>query len=259
MTMKQLQNLLTRSFQAVMAVTLGLAIVLLPATSVSAAPRSNAISQVQEVAARFGIPVGPIDGLNGPNTAQGFCALRYVTGLTASRAVLDTNLYNTAMRYADPVRYPNGSFLSPRSGVPASAIVVDQTCQTMFVYQNGRLAKVFMASTGRPGLETPNGVMTLGYTVRGWTCSTIYHDNCSFNRSQGKYANIPGREKGNMYNKRAIYNNSHKEGEGFKIHGSLNVPTTPGSGGCVRIHVADADWLSDTVATGTTVIIQGRY
>lgn len=232
---------------------IALIMALMPSIPAAAAP-SPTIKSAQTIINKFGIPVGPIDGLNGPNTAQGYCAFRYIAGLTPSRAPLNTALWNALTTYNS--RYTTGHDIPRRLGPNGNGtyLVVDQTCQMMFVYVNGgTLWAVFPTSTGKPGLETPNGIYALGATVKGWTCSTIYPTNCTINRTQGMYSNLPGRNYGNMYNKR-----SFKAG-GFYVHGSLTVPTYPGSAGCIRIPISSADWLATNIPNGTPLVVRGSY
>lgn len=254
--MLQLKNVLAK-LKLIAAVAV-LSVALLPAGSVAALTQpigKNEVYEAQGIMNKFGIPNGPRDGLNGPNTSQGLCIFRAATGMTPTRANLDAATLAKLREYN--ARYSDFHIPMPVRGGQKTYVHVSQTCQSLSYVWNGTLWVTFQASTGKTGFETPNGTYAIGDTVRGWTCSTIYPDTCR-TQTAGQYANYRAangtvRNYGNMYNKRAF-----KAG-GFYIHGSNTVPTNPGSGGCVRVSVTNADWISANVATGTSLFIDGRY
>jgi lipoprotein-anchoring transpeptidase ErfK/SrfK len=224
---------------------------LIPAGSASAATSSADIREAQTIIAKFGIPVGPVDGLNGPNTAQGMCAFRWLAGLPVSRAVLDTATLAKLREYNS--RYANSGALPKKqlSNGVQTYMVAEQTCQTMFYFYQGSLWSTFSISSGRPGQETPNGYYGLSAAQRGWSCSTLFPTTCH-TQTNGK--NIGTSNYGNMYNKRAFIRS-----QGFYVHGSNSVPTKPDSAGCIRMYVPDMDWVSDNVAAGTPLLVTGKY
>ncbi|HSH18692.1 MAG TPA: L,D-transpeptidase, partial [Candidatus Saccharimonadales bacterium] len=242
------------------AAAVALVFALLPAMPAAALTQSQAIGkkevyEAQTIMHKFGIPYGPYDGLNGPNTSQGLCIFRTATGMTPSRANLDAPTLAKLREYN--ANYENFHVPAPTKNGKNTYVHVSQTCQSLMYVHNGKYMVTFQASTGGAGKETPNGTYAIGDTVKGWTCSTIYRDTCS-TQTAGQYATYKDaqgktRNYGNMYNKRAFKNG------GFYIHGSNNVPTTPGSGGCIRVTVPNADWISQNIATGTTLFVDGRY
>ncbi len=235
-------------------------LVLVPVGTVSALTQPIGKAEVYEaqgIMNKFSIPNGPQDGLNGPNTGQGLCIFRAITNMKPSRANLDlatlTKLREYNAKYADfHVPVP-----AIDNGQTKSYLVAQQTCQALIYVYNQQVWVTFPMSSGRTGLETPNGVYTVGRTVYGWTCSTEYPETCT-TQTGGKYAtykdaNGKVRNYGNMYNKREF-----KAG-GFYIHGSNTVPTNPGSAGCIRVSTAHADWVSQNVPAGTKLVVTGRY
>jgi hypothetical protein len=231
------------------------------------APKASAYSQqildAQRIINSLAIPVGPLDGLNGPNTAQGYCGFRMLAGLPVSRANLDTATWQKLQEYKAAYGGSSDAYANlhatPKKSLNGKStyLLVDQTCQLMqYVYQ-GTVWAVIPVSTGRPGLDTPNGSYTLGPTVRGWSCSTIYPETCYLQKN-GEFVNFKGadgivRNKGNMYNKRGFL------AGGFYVHGSNTVPTSPQSGGCIRVSVPMADWLYHSVPSGVPLYVTGKY
>jgi lipoprotein-anchoring transpeptidase ErfK/SrfK len=237
---------------------------ILPAGSAAAlvqAPGRAEVGEAQDIMNTFAIPNGPRDGLNGPNTGQGLCIFRTISGLTPSRKNLDTEtlaqLRNYKAKYGTGTGTQHGRLPAPYLEGKSTYLYASQACQALVYVINLKYWIFFPASTGSTATQTPNGSYTLGDTVRGWTCSTIYTETCK-TQTAGQYASYRAangtvRNYGNMYNKRAFKN------EGFYIHGSNNVPTTPGSGGCIRVSVDNADWISRFVPTGTPLFVAGAY
>lgn len=256
--MMQVSAIVSRLKYAVVVVAILVAAI--PAGSVSAATPAIGKAEVYEAQAimnKFGIPNGPHDGLNGPNTGQGLCIFRAVTGMKPSRANLDaatlTKLREYNAKYADfHVPVP-----AIDNGATKSYLVAQQTCQALIYVWEQKVWVTFAMSSGRTGQETPNGTYTVGGTVYGWTCSTEFPETCR-TQTTGQYVKHKDaagktRNYGNMYNKRAF-----KSG-GFYIHGSNNIPTYPGSAGCIRVSVEHADWVAGNVPNGTKLVVTGKY
>lgn len=244
---------------ALMAVVI--AAVPLAQTQAASQPMTRAeIREAQSIMVKFNLPTGPVDGYQGPKTLRGLCAFRYVVGasqLKIDRSPLDRPTLDLLRDWNN--RYANLNY-APRqvlSNGVKTYVVVDQTCQILVYVRDGVFAAVFPASTGRVTKDTPNGYYRLGDVTRGWTCSKEYPENCR-NQSGGRFASLSGRGSGNMYNKRPI-NGGGITGRGFYVHGSNNVPTSPGSAGCVRVSVEHADWIYDHVPTDVPLLIQGKY
>jgi lipoprotein-anchoring transpeptidase ErfK/SrfK len=128
----------------------------------------------------------------------------------------------------------------------------------MLYVKSAKYQKAIAVSTGKATTKettTPNGTFTMDKTSRGWSCSTQYPETCK-TQTAGRFANLvtSGSKRtnfGNMYNKRHVVN-------GVYVHGSMNVPTYPGSAGCIRITPADSDWMYDNV-NAMPIIITGKY
>jgi hypothetical protein len=191
-----------------------------------AASRST-VRAVQRNLTRLGIRVA-IDGIEGPETRQGVCAARRLLRYRRATRSSVTSADLRALRNAN--RLPR-----PRQG--ASYLSVDQTCQMVYQARGGRWARIMKASTGQAGHRTPNGSYRITWRWAGWHSSSRYPSD---------------RPEGNMYN--SLY----FRGGGYAIHGSRSVPYEPASHGCVRISVANATRVFNTVPNGTRVYIYGN-
>lgn len=203
--------------------------------------------------AGYGMPELAVDGVSGPLTRQQLCAARVVFGLPVSRS-------DMVPASAEE------QFLMEVTGLPAQSadaddrwIVIDKTCQIMFVGARSSIVFVFPTSTGEAGYETRDlqGVPAFRFDPAldndGW------HDSTTFPAAADNPLN------GNMY--KPLYFN-----DGQAIHGSYNVPPEPKSKGCARLIVEDQDtllaWLALADAAGpvwsadrinVSVSVQGQF
>ena len=124
----------------------------------------------------------------------------------------------------------------PLEGGPAH-IEIDIGRQVLFVVdEGGRVSRILPVSTGNEGryydqgkwqlAHTPRGRFTIERKIEGWRRSTLG----------------------------LLYYPCYFSG-GFAIHGSLSVPASPASHGCVRIPMFAAKEFSRTVPVGTAVIV----
>lgn len=229
-----------------------IAVVTLAPISTSAAPADPNVREAQLILTKFGIPVGPVDGMFGPQTARGFCAFRQIVpGAVPSRGNYTTGFMQRAREYNARYRSLRDIPAPTRSG-QSTYVLVNETCQAMFYVENGRYVRVMPVSTGKAGYGTPNGEYSLGYTQRGWSCSTSYPESCR-TQSAGRFAATHG-TYGNMYNKRNFTG-------AYYVHGSTSVPTYPASHGCIRVPINDSDWMYDHVGNGPRpkLIVTGAY
>lgn len=203
------------------------------------AATSGEIVEAQTILTKFAIPTGPVDGIWGPQTAQGMCTFRQIAGLTAHRGAITAGDMAT-LRSFNASYGSLGSIRAPARNGRTTYLLATRTCQTMMYVRGGAYVRVMRISTGKPGYGTPVGNFWLGATRPGWSCSTLYPESCYY-RSQGMNAlystkGVTYSRYGNMYNKRVITG-------AYMLHGSTSVPTYPASHGCVRVSVANSDWL----------------
>lgn len=144
------------------------------------------------------------------------------------------------------------SFSSPVPRLPTTtelplvlsgkALVVDQDAQVLRVYEDGVEIRTLPASTGVPPLYTP---AFSGYVGR--YASTIYGygelaDNAWYVFTAG----------GNIYIHSAPYTLSEDE----KVYEGLEfLGVRPSSHGCIRLHPADAEWLTTWNPQGVPILI----
>jgi hypothetical protein len=149
--------------------------------------------------------------------------------------------------------------LPRQPGAPDRWVLIDKTCQVMFVGGNDTIVFVFATSTGEPGYETPNQQGSDAFRYDPAADNQGWHDSTTYPSAADNPLN------GNMY--KPIYFDN-----GRAIHGSYNVPPQPLSKGCARLLVEDQDalvaWLGLADATSPvwsdrqinlTVDVRGEY
>lgn len=132
----------------------------------------------------------------------------------------------------------NNTGAATRTVIPSLAgptsIQVDISSQTLFLRKNGRVVRTIHVSTGsgRPYCEkgrcgvarTPRGRFRIYNRISGWKTSYLGQ----------------------------LYSPLYFKG-GYAIHGSNSVPRYPASHGCIRVTVANANYLMRAVPNGTPV------
>jgi lipoprotein-anchoring transpeptidase ErfK/SrfK len=182
------------------------------------------LEEAQALLADLGYPVGPVDGIDGPQTQRALCAWRRLEGHDVSRASLQEG-------ELEALREASGLPAADRSG---RGVTVDRTCQVLYYQEDGRWQRVHAASTGADGLPR-QGSYRIERVRPGWHTSTLY----------------PAPEP-NMYN--SMYFRG-----AIAIHGSHHVPTHPASKGCVRVTPEVADLLFAELTVGDPVEVIGTY
>ena len=124
------------------------------------------------------------------------------------------------------------------------ALMIDQNAQQIYVYENGRKLKTIPCSTGKPILDhfTPTWIGRVG-ELKGTIFSFgVYADNAwqLFKAS------------GNIL----IHGAPYVYVDGEKVYQDLDsLGHYPSSHGCIRIHPADADWLTAWDITSVPIIV----
>lgn len=195
---------------------------LVPAAPAAADTRFRAVEQHLR---DLGYPVGAVDGVQDGESLRALCAWRRLSGSDAHRGGIRSSEYDRILSTQS----------LPTVSRTATHLVVDRTCQVVTYRAEGRVRRVFAASTGRAGKETPLGVFSVDRKRSGWHTSTLY----------------PAPEP-NMYN--TMYFNGP-----VAVHGAREVPTEPASSGCVRVTPSAADYLFPKVAIGTRVEVIGTW
>ena len=194
----------------------------LPAAPAAA---DTSLRAVEQHLRDLGYPVGTVDGVQDGHTLRALCAWRRLSGRNAHRGGIQAAEYERILA-------TRGLPSVSRTG---RHLVVDRTCQVVTYRADGRVQRVFAASTGRPGKETPTGAFSVYRKRAGWHTSTLY----------------PAPQP-NMYN--TLYFNG-----AVALHGAREVPTEPASSGCVRVTPAVADFLFPRVPIGARVEVIGAW
>ncbi len=173
------------------------------------------------------------------------------------------------LRDGDSIVLPSEVGLDPRAYSPFprdypggrdfdKLFVIDKTVQAWAGYENGRLARWGLVSTGADGSETPSGRFNFNWKERH-RVSTL---------------SPPGQS----WDMRWVFN--FHDARGIHVHQYYALPTSgAASHGCVRLMTADAQWIYDwadgwrttnggadramasrgrILEQGTTVIVQGE-
>jgi hypothetical protein len=224
----------------------------------SVATRLNVEKQqnkLNELFAGYGINQLLVDGISGPVTRQRLCAFRLSLGFPATThdmaAGSDEEIWLMALT-ALPV---------PPSA-PSDAerwILIDRSCQIMFVGAGQQLAFVFPTSTGTAEFPTRTQDRSRAFRYDPAANNGGWHDSLTYPADEDNPLN------GNMY--KPLYFD-----RGQAIHGALNVPTSPASHGCARLRVEHQDlligWLglgdadrafNDSGRINAIVRVQGEY
>jgi resuscitation-promoting factor RpfB len=195
-----------------------------PAPEPEPTPGISPVREAQQLLADLGYPVGPIDGIEGPQTRRALCAWRRLEGRDAGRHSLQDGELQ-ALRASDG---------PPAASTSGRGVTVDNTCQVLYLRDGGRWQHVYPASTGTDGLPRA-GSYTISWKRPGWHTSSLY----------------PAPQP-NMYNSMYFHGS-------IAIHGSRHVPPQPASAGCVRVTPTAADQLFPTLQVGDPVRVIGTW
>ena len=139
------------------------------------------------------------------------------------------------LRHGDTIVVPSHFDLDPRAYSPFprdypgardfdKLFVIDKGTQAWAGYENGRLARWGLVSTGADGSETPNGRFNFNWKERH-RVSTLS-------------------PPGESWDMRWVFN--FHDARGIHVHQYYALPTTgAASHGCVRLMTADAKWIYD--------------
>jgi hypothetical protein len=133
--------------------------------------------------------------------------------------------------------------VKPAFAAGSQIIIINKSNNQLAYYENSKLTKIFRVATGRNVSYTPEGKFKVVNKI--------------VNRPYYK-KKIPGGSPNNPLGNRWIGLNARGTwGTTYAIHGNNN-PASIGhyvSGGCVRMHNAEVQWLFSKVKINTTVII----
>jgi hypothetical protein len=183
---------------------------------------------VERQLAHFGFPVGTVDGVIDARAQQALCAWRDATGVKPTRAGVTAK---TARSVLNATRQPK-----PHR---SDGLYVDKTCQVLFQVVHGRFKRIVWASTGMPGLETPNVTGAIFRKLTGAVESTLY---------PGAYMFWP-----------MFFNPARPA---IALHGSISndyVLPYPASHGCIRVWRPAIKHIYDESPIGTKVVVYGTY
>lgn len=211
--------------------------------------------KLNELFAGYGIADLAVDGVSGSLTGQRLCAARLALGL-------DTTIADMAPWSTEQTAlFASAELPTPDSTATDSDrwVLIDRTCQIMFIGAGADTTFVFPTSTGSEGFETRDQDRSEAFRFNPALDNGGWHDSTEFP------VGIDNPLNGNLY--KPLYFDL-----GQAIHGANNVPPTPESKGCARLRVDDQNtfvsWLGLDDATGetwrkdemnVTVNVQGEF
>lgn len=212
-------------------------------------------TRLNELFAGYGIADLAVDGDSGPRTGQRLCAARLSLGLDVSILDMSPGSAEQAALFSAE------ALLTPESTATESErwVLIDKTCQIMFVGSGEQTTFVFPTSTGSEGYETREQDRSEAFRFDPAVDNGGWHDSSEFP------VGVDNPLNGNMY--KPLYFDL-----GQAIHGANNVPAYPDSKGCARLSVTNMNtlvaWLGLDTAVGetwrtsemnVTVNVQGDY
>ncbi len=225
---------------------------------VAAAVLDDVVQQqelLNQLFAGFAISELDVDGVSGPQTRQRLCAARLALGLPTSTTDMQPGTAEHLQLFSTE------TLPTPASTAVESErwILIDRTCQIMFLGEGGDTINVFATSTGTEGFETRDQDRVSAFRFNPASDNGGWHDSTDYP------VGVDNPLNGNMY--KPLYFDL-----GQAIHGANRVPTSPASKGCARLRVQDQitllDWLGLDEATSSiwkaneirvTVNVQGEY
>jgi hypothetical protein len=183
---------------------------------------------VERQLAHFGFPVGTVDGVIDARAHQALCAWRDATGVKPTRAGVTDKIARSVLNATQQPK-PHRS----------DGLYVDKTCQVLFQVVKSRFKRIVWASTGMPGLDTPNVTGAIFRKLTGAVESTLY---------PGAYMFWP-----------MFFNPAHPA---IALHGSISndyVLPYPASHGCIRVWRPAIKHIYDESPIGTKVVVYGKY
>lgn len=135
------------------------------------------------------------------------------------------------------------SSIAVSNAATSQLIIVNSRYNTLNFYENNTLVRKFRCATGKASTPTPQRKTTIVNKIK--------------NRPYYK-GGIPGGDPRNPLGKRWMGLNMYGYGTTYGIHGNNNESSIGKniSGGCIRMHNKDVEWLFDRVKIGATVIIK---
>lgn len=211
--------------------------------------------KLNELFAPFGTTPLALDGISGPLTRQRICAARVALGLDPSVTGLQPGSgEHAALLSATALRTPSSTATESERWV-----LIDRTCQWMYVGAGTNLVFAFPTSTGSDGYETRSQDRTPAFRYNPAVENGGWHDSTEYP------VGVDNPLNGNLY--KPLYFDL-----GQAIHGANNVPPEPASKGCARLSVTNQErlleWLGLLDATeetwrkneiNLTVNVQGAF
>ena len=193
--------------------------------------------------------------MSGPLTGQRLCAARLALGLPTTTAdMMPGTDEQNALMAADGLPTPGSTAIESERWV-----LIDRTCQMMFIGSGPDTTFIFPTSTGSEGFETRDQDRASAFRFNPAVENEGWHNSSDYP------VGVDNPLNGNLW--KPLYFDL-----GQAIHGANYVPPTPQSKGCARLRLGDQEtllgWLglidlqSETWQKGqlnVTVNVQGEF
>jgi hypothetical protein len=194
--------------------------------------------KLNQLFGNFSIAELDVDGVSGPQTRQRLCAARLALAMPTSTTDMQPGTAEHLQLFStDGLPTPASTAIESERW-----ILIDRTCQIMFIGEGSDTINVFATSTGTEGFETRDQDRVDAFRFNPASDNGGWHDSSEFP------VGVDNPLNGNMY--KPLYFDL-----GQAIHGANNVPTAPASKGCARLRVQDQitllDWLGLNEATSS--------
>jgi lipoprotein-anchoring transpeptidase ErfK/SrfK len=169
-------------------------------------------------------------------------------GLVVNRLALTTSIVQrlrATSRVRIRIRHSSEPATTRRSAF-RSVIVIRRGSNQLFLYRYDHLRRTFRVATGQSVYPTPLGRFNI---LVKWRNPWWYPPNSRWAKGQKPIPPGPNNPLGTRW--------MGLSAPGVGIHGTPN-PASIGysvSHGCIRMYIADAEWLFNAVDVGTTVFI----
>ena len=197
--------------------------------------RGAAVQAVQERLIALKYDITEAEGQFGDQTFHAVMAFQKTNGLSRTGRV-GTQMLQALETATDPEP------MMPTGG--ANRVEVDLKRQMLTIWENNELYKIVSISSGNN-----KDFCSFDPETNETSCDKAVTPTGSY-RIQRRWVGWRESRLGEMYN--PLYFTG-----GFAIHGSLSVPGTPASHGCVRVPMVSAEWLPGILEDGTPVYVFG--
>jgi hypothetical protein len=197
--------------------------------------RGAAVQAIQERLMELRYDITEAEGQFGDQTYHAVMAFQKANGLSRTGRVGPQTLAALDSATDPEPMLPTGG---------ANRVEVDLKRQILMIWENDELYRIISVSSGNN-----KDFCSFDPETEETSCDKAVTPTGSF-RIQRRWVGWRESRLGELYN--PLYFSG-----GYAIHGSLSVPASPASHGCVRVPMVSAEWLPGILENGTPVYVFG--